>query len=669
MNHPMRNMKVLTCAVIYIVFLGVFINAQEIAQVKATGQWLNFNCQTLGSLNDYVENPNNLEFSKYGGWKAHQADATGFFRVEKINDRWWVIDPEGYLYIHKALNSINLNNHTPDEIYQFLDKYGFNGMGCWSNENILASSLKETTPMAYCPKISFIAQYRRRRNPRIEMPVFDDEFETFAKSAADYFLPYKDDPQVFGYFSDNELSWRDDGLPAHLAITDHTDKNYITAVDFLQSRGKTPDNWTKDDQYEYMTVMAERYYSIVSKAIKAVDPNHMYIGTRCHSTERFIENFMINAGKYVDVFSSNRYNRWGERKVELDNMAKWSGRPMIISEFYAMEEIPDNTGAGWVVKRQADRGPFYQNFVSTFLENGNVVGFHWFKFEDEPNAVSNKGVVNNNGEPYTELLTYMQELNERIYDYIDYVDSRETPDYVLYPEADAYYKNTTNFGTDPELLVKLASSAKFTRDIYIRFDISSIHPPVESAKIRLNAVLESSESGQYQAELVSDNTWTENGINIENSPAGSTVLATWGSGDDVEIDVTDELRNALSKDKKLSVRIISTLNNGNIPGYGSREHSNPNARPKLFVVGNPETNVELRKKETFALHIYPNPCSDIVKISTLFEKVEIMDITGKHIRTIHSPVNSIDVSGLKQGSYILRATNNGNVYNRNIIKF
>lgn len=662
-------MKILLSTILYILFFSAFTFAQEQAQVWSTGQWLTFNCQTIGSLDDYIEDPNNLELSKYGGWKAHKVDATGFFRVEQIDGRWWVIDPEGYLYIHKALNSVNLNNHSPDEIYQFLSEYGFNGMGCWSDEDILKSSLKESTPIAYCPKYSFIAMYRRTRNPRIEMPVFDDEFETFAKSAADYFLPYKDDPQVFGYFSDNELSWRDDGLPAHLAITDHTDKNYIAAVDFLQSRGKTPDNWTQEDQYEYMAVMAERYYSIVSSAIKAVDPNHMYIGTRCHSTERFIPDFMKNAGKYVDIFSSNRYNRWGERKVELDNMTEWSGRPMIISEFYAMEQIPDNTGAGWEVRSQADRGPFYQNFVSTFLENKNVVGFHWFKFEDQADPVSNKGVVNNDGEPYTALLTYMQELNEHIYDYIDYVDSRETPDYVLHPEADAYYKNTTNYGTDPELLVKAASSAKFTRDIYIRFDISSIHTPVESAKIRLNAILESSESGQYQAELVSDNTWTETGITIDNSPDGSTVLATWGRGDDIKIDVTDELKDALSKDKKLSIRIVSTLNNGSIPSYGSREHSNPNARPALIVVGESGTNMEISETETSAPRIYPNPCSDIVNISTLVDQVEILDMTGMHIKTIHSPVNPIDVSGLKQGSYIFRAANDGNVYNQNIIKF
>lgn len=644
------------------------ISAQEIAQVQVSGQWLDFNCQTLATRSDYVENPTNLELSKHGGWKAHKVKATGYFRVEKIDDRWWVIDPEGYLYIHKALNSVNLNNHTADEIYQFLDEYGFNGMGSWADEDILKSSLKATTPIAYCPKYSFIAHYRRQRNPRIEMPVFDDAFETFAQSAADYYLPYVDDPHVFGYFSDNELDWKGEGLSAHLEIDDPSDKNYQAAINFLQSRGKTPDNWDTSDRNAYIALMAERYYSIVSSAIKSVDSNHMYIGTRCHSTERFIEDFMINAGKYVDVFSSNRYNRWGERKVELDNMAEWSGRPMIISEFYAMEEIPGNVGAGWVVKSQSDRGPFYQNFVTSFLENKNVVGFHWFKFEDSENGAENKGVVNNDGEPYTELLSYMKELNERIYDFIDHVDSRELPGFTLLPEADAYYKNTTNYGTDPELMVKYSSSNEYTRHIYIRFDLSEVTTPVASAKIRLNSVIEHSESGQYQAELVTDNSWSETGITIENSPAGSKVLASWGVGDDIKIDVTEELIDALSDNQKLSIRIVSTLKNGNIPTYGSREHPNQIARPKLLVYDGASMSDEMEKYDSHKITIYPNPVSNFLQISKKADSIEIIDMAGKTILASNSPANKLDVSELKAGAYILRVLYNKRLHTKLLMK-
>ena len=459
------------------------------AQVYSSSALFPFHCRTLDSIADYSVDPANLELSKYGGWKAHQVAATGFFRVEKINGRWWAIDPEGYLYIHKAPNSVypSPDIFTPDEIYQLLPQYGFNGLGCWTDEAILQSSLKEDAPLAYCPKISFIALYRRDRDPRIEMPVFDDEFPAYANQLAQGFSKYVNDPHVFGYFSDNELPWRDEGLPAHLEITDPTDKNYITAVNFLADRGKTPANWNTDDQYAYMALMAERYYSVVSAAIKAVDSNHMYIGSRCHSTEKYIEDFMVNAGKYVDIFSMNHYHKWSSRQVEIQNMSEWSGRPLIVTEFYAMQDDPTlaEYGAGWLVLDQESRGLFYQNFVSTLAETGDVVGWHWFKFQDDTNG--NKGIVDINGNLYTELLADMQQMNSQIYNFIDYADSRPQANVSLLPEADAYFKGSENHGADSELWVKNASSSVY-RESYLRFDLSTLNANIDSAKIHLHSL-------------------------------------------------------------------------------------------------------------------------------------------------------------------------------------
>ena len=552
------------------------------SQVYTTGLWLPFNCRTL-DWRDYSVDPANLELSKYGGWKAHQVAATGFFRVEKIDGRWWAIDPEGYLYVHLAPNSVHLDDFTADEIYQLLPQYGFNGLGCWSdNDDIIKSSLKKQTPLAYCPKISFIAEYRRQRVPRIEMPVFDDEFETYANQLAQGFSSYKNDPHVFGYFSDNELPWRDEGLPAHLAITNPRDKNYITAIEFLTARGKTADNWDTEDQYAYMALMAERYYSVVSAAIRNVDSNHMYIGSRCHSTEKQIEDFIRNAGKYVDVFSMNQYHKWSSRQVEIQNMSEWSGRPLMITEFYAMQDMPIvESGAGWLVLDQASRGLFYQNFVSTLAETGYVVGWHWFKFQDDANG--NKGIVDESGNLYTELLNEMQQMNSQLYDFIDYTDSCPDPDVLLFPEADAYFKGGTNYGADSELWVKKASFG-FQRESYLRFNLSTLKNNIASAKIHLYSLDTGGESGSYRAELVADNTWDEMTITFDNNPSGSTLLYSWSDGGgDVEIDVTSVLLDALGTGNKLSIRIIGTIDNGKIPKYGSRENSNPVARPQLRV--------------------------------------------------------------------------------------
>lgn len=48
---------------------------------------------------DLAANPGPKSFSKFGGWAdGPRYEATGHFRVQKIDGKWWMIDPEGYLF-------------------------------------------------------------------------------------------------------------------------------------------------------------------------------------------------------------------------------------------------------------------------------------------------------------------------------------------------------------------------------------------------------------------------------------------------------------------------------------------------------------------------------------------------------------------------------------------
>ena len=93
--------------------------------------------------------------------------------------------------------------------------------------------------------------------------------------------------------------------------------------------------------------------------------------------------------------------------------------------------MSNNSGAGWIVKSQHDRGLFYQNFTLGLLESKVCVGWHWFKYGDndpsEPNTDpsnrdSNKGIVTFRYEPYSALLDGMKPLNDRVYSLADYFD-------------------------------------------------------------------------------------------------------------------------------------------------------------------------------------------------------------------------------------------------------
>lgn len=61
--------------------------------------------------------------SKFSGWKdGPRLKATGFFRTEKVDGKWWLVDPEGYLYLSTGIDIIRLSNSSTMTGYDFDQK-------------------------------------------------------------------------------------------------------------------------------------------------------------------------------------------------------------------------------------------------------------------------------------------------------------------------------------------------------------------------------------------------------------------------------------------------------------------------------------------------------------------------------------------------------------------
>src|SRR5688572_33403990 len=44
---------------------------------------------------------------RFGGWTGATRKATGFFRLEKSDGRWWMITPDGHPYFNIAATSVS----------------------------------------------------------------------------------------------------------------------------------------------------------------------------------------------------------------------------------------------------------------------------------------------------------------------------------------------------------------------------------------------------------------------------------------------------------------------------------------------------------------------------------------------------------------------------------
>jgi hypothetical protein len=448
-------------------FIGVAITrAAEPLQVAAKHKptdpaWKTYETWTLAHADGFQPRAEPAKRDIYGGDPTLKAETKGFFSTKKTGERWWLVDPEGNQFIHVALCSVTPTMGSEKAKAAFEKKFGsdakwaaqttaqlwangFNGSGAWSKDALLRQSPQR---LAYCPNWNFMSSYGKKRGGTFPKPghtgyphdaifVFDPEFETFAMEHAKQLAVTKDDPWLLGHFSDNELPLYKKCLDNFLELPKE-DHGYRTAREWLSKRkGEKADvqNITDEDREAFLEVVAERYFAIVSKAIKAHDPNHLYLGCRFHGAVKNSAAAFRAAGKYVDVVSVNLYGAWTPDAKLLANWVTWSGRPFMVTEFYAKSVdsgMPNNSGAGWLVKTQKDRGLFYQNFCLGLLESKGCVGWHYFKYQDNDlenknvdpsNQDSNKGIVTAYFEEYPVCLKLMKELNLNVYELIRWME-------------------------------------------------------------------------------------------------------------------------------------------------------------------------------------------------------------------------------------------------------
>ena len=147
------------------------------------------------------------------------------------------------------------------------------------------------------------------------------------------------------------------------------------------------------------------------------------------------------AGYWCDLVTYNYYYGWEADAELIANQQKWAGKPFVVTEWYAKgmdvwesdSRMTNKSGSGWTVRTQNDRGLFYQNYALQLLECKGCVGFDWFKYLDNDptdpsadisNRDSNKGIVDNQGNEYTEFTKYVEELNKQKYNIISFMDER-----------------------------------------------------------------------------------------------------------------------------------------------------------------------------------------------------------------------------------------------------
>ncbi|HUO57700.1 MAG TPA: beta-galactosidase [bacterium] len=363
------------------------------------------------------------------------AASPSFFTVTLKNNKAWFLSPSGKQFLSMGVNAIGDQSYrAPNAFYynpvknQFsgdkaawvksalarLKKWGFNTIGSWSDEDLLGKKVPYTYML-----------YIARGNPweRVLDSVFSPEFEALVKENAKKAAKYKDDPDLIGYFLDNEMpwwgeyGWKAEGQKSLLekyAAGAIENPNKQVLKKFFEDRydndiDRMDDAWAlhlssfdelldpvtltvrtkkqKADASAWAGVVADRYFAVTTKALKEVDPNHLILGVRFAGENPW--EVVQACGKYCDMVSVNIYAKSGTAdQVLLDNFYAKARKPILITEYsYSSMENqsgdPNTHGADVTVPTQKDRVEHLDRFARQLLALPYIVGLHWFEWSDE----------------------------------------------------------------------------------------------------------------------------------------------------------------------------------------------------------------------------------------------------------------------------------------------
>lgn len=386
--------------------------------------------------------------SGYGGREDLVLSAGGFFRVQEYGGRRWLVDPDGYAFLIVGVNGV-APDWSPDSRAAYRKKYGsrkdwaartdaglrdagFNTAGHGSE----FESLREAGgKMAYTREWGMLAGFRRKiagaRRLPVSAAVLNSGFERYCRARAKDLAETRDDPWLVGHFSDREVPFRLEDLEGCLALEEeHPIRRKAMAwLNRQQTGQRGPGHVSDSDREAFLLHVAETYFRIVAAAMRENDPNHLLLGIGVCAKAREFEVLFRAAGEHCDVVSVSGLGVWTPDPRRIARWARWAGRPILITEMSARAAdsgLKNDTGAGWLVPTQKDRGAFYQNFAIGLLRSPDCVGWHWLKYmDDDPKSgtSSNSGILSHRYDPYPEVVAAMKELNGRAYALRDFLAS------------------------------------------------------------------------------------------------------------------------------------------------------------------------------------------------------------------------------------------------------
>lgn len=371
-----------------------------------------------------INETENFNYSRYGGYLNKRVKSTGFFRTEQIDDRWWLIDPDGYLFLSYGVDCVapvgdyytkNTDKCTnmfqelpPRELFvesenvspethtasfgiwnlyrrygknyldraaemtiKRMDKWGLNTLANWSDKTIYDKNRK-----AFILPLENIGFENELMGL---MDVYDNGIEKKIDEAiARNVAKYKNNHWLIGYFIGNEPAWISKENRLCSLILNGKDRPIKTELqNFLKESGDTPGS---RKTFIYNTF--EKLMKAISKSLKKNDPNHLNLGIRYGYIEQLDDELLRISKESFDALSFNCYALSPDHE-KMNHALEISGLPMIIGEYHFGTVDRGLAQSLWQVNSQKERGDAFRYYTENAFAHRGLIGTGWFRWIDQ----------------------------------------------------------------------------------------------------------------------------------------------------------------------------------------------------------------------------------------------------------------------------------------------
>ncbi|WP_417734247.1 hypothetical protein [Rosistilla oblonga] len=303
--------------------------------------------------------------------KTTQIDPRGYFTVDRRNDRWWMIQPDGSVNFSLGLNHIDpepLRQGEDDRLWQqryggdvqrwlaesvrknLLD-WGFNTVGLTADvvalendDRRLGGGLSPAQLRSLQLPYGYLLPFAQPDPETGELPPNDYLGQPFARwcdrIARQHCAAVRDDRQLIGYWSAERPDWS-------------------------QARFSSRSE---------MANQATGYYQTIRTAIRRYDPHHLILGDRYDASRSLSATVVRAALPHVDLLSVDCSGDAVNVHRQLSKMAQLFDRPILVAD-HAIDRQPHNNA--WPPQENRFHDPRgYRRTVEMLTAIPQVVGYH-----------------------------------------------------------------------------------------------------------------------------------------------------------------------------------------------------------------------------------------------------------------------------------------------------